>query len=201
MFVQVIQGKVADADGLRAAVRRWNEEIAPTAEGWLGTTGGATADGTAIAIVRFASEEAAMRNSERPEQQQWWSEASGYFDGDVTFHNCRETVQFLDGGSDDAGFVQVIQGRTADPDRMRTMMEQSGDDLRKLRPDVLGGTVALHGDGGFTQVVYFTSEEAAREGEGKEAPPEMREMDEEVAKMFQEATFFDLSKPWLHSPK
>src|SRR6266540_2840622 len=100
MFIQVIQGKIGDVDGLREAVERWGEEVGPTATGWLGTTGGATADGTAIAVVRFESEEAARRNSERPEQGQWWAEASKYFAGDVTFHDCAEVVTFGDGGSD-----------------------------------------------------------------------------------------------------
>jgi hypothetical protein len=199
MFVQVIQGKIADADGLRAAVERWRDEIAPQVTGWLGSTGGASADGTAIAVIRFESEEAARRNSERPEQQQWWAQASTYFDGEVTFHDCPEALTFLDGGSDDAGFVQIIQGRTTDPGRMRQLMEQSSDALRQLRPDVIGGTVALHGDGGFTQVVYFISEAAAREGERKESPPELKAIDDEVASLFTEATFFDLPRPWLHS--
>jgi len=199
MFVQVIQGKVADADGLREAVERWRDEIAPHVPGWLGTTGGVTADGTSIAVVRFDSEEAAQRNSERPEQQQWWAEASKYFAGDVTFHDCKEAITFLDGGSDRAGFVQIIQGRTANVERMREMMEQSGDALRQQRPDVLGGTVALHGDGGFTQVVYFTSEADARAGEGKESPAELQEMDAEMASMFSDAVFYDLPRPWLHS--
>jgi hypothetical protein len=69
--------------------------------------------------------------------------------------------------------------------------------LQKERPDVLGGVLALHGDGGFTQVVYFPSEAAAREGERKAPPPEM---DEEFASAMREATFFDLSRPWLYSP-
>ena len=42
MFIQVIQGKVADADGLRAAVERWQDTVAPAVTGWLGTTGGVT---------------------------------------------------------------------------------------------------------------------------------------------------------------
>jgi hypothetical protein len=201
MFIQVIQGRIADADGLRAAVERWQETIAPNVPGWLGTTGGATADGTAIAVVRFESEEAARRNSERPEQQQWWAEASRYFAGDVTFHDCPEVLTFLDGGSDDAGFVQIIQGRVQNPDRMRKMLEESSEGLRALRPDVIGGTVALHGDGGFTQTVYFTSEAAAREGEARQAPPEMREMDEEVSAMMRDATFYDLPRPWLFSAR
>jgi hypothetical protein len=201
MFIQVIQGRIADADGLRAAVERWRDEVAPKVSGWLGSTGGATSDGTAIAVVRFESEEAAQRNSDRPEQQAWWAEASKFFDGDVTFHDCKESVQFLGGGSDDAGFVQIIQGRSRDVERMRELMEQSSDALRQLRPDIIGGTVALHGDGGFTQVVYFTSEDAAREGERKESPPELKAVDDEAASLFSDATFFDISRPWLHSPK
>ena len=61
MFVQVIQGRTSDAQGLRAAVDRWHEELAPGAEGWLGSTGGVTEDGRAIAVVRFETEEAARR--------------------------------------------------------------------------------------------------------------------------------------------
>jgi len=201
MFIQVIQGKVADVDGLRTAVERWSDEIGPNVPGWLGTTGGVTADGTAIAIVRFESEDAARRNSDTPAQQEWWAKTSGYFAGDVTFHDCAEVVKFLDGGSDDAGFVQVIQGRTTDADRMRQMMTESSDALREMRPDVIGGTVALHGDGGFTQTVYFTSESAAREGESKEAPPEMKEMDDEVASLFTDAAYFDLTRPWMFTAK
>ena len=200
MFIQVIRGKVGDADGLRAAVERWRDEIAPQVSGWLGSTGGATADGTAIAVVRFESAQAARRNSERPEQQQWWAEASRYFVGDVIFHDCEQVLQFLDGGSDEAGFVQIIEGRTTDVDRMRQLMEQSSNALRALRPDVLGGTVALHGDGGFTQTVYFTSEAAARDGERKEPPPELKAMDEQVSALLSEATYYDLTRPWLHSP-
>jgi hypothetical protein len=198
VFIQVIQGKVGDADGLRAAVEQWRDEIAPHITGWLGTTGGATADGTAIAVIRFESEEAARSNSERPEQQQWWSRASQCFDGAVTFHDCTEVLTFLDGGSDSAGFVQIIQGRASDVARVRRMLEESGDALRQARPDVLGGTVAVHNDGGFTQVVYFTSEADARTGESTAPPPEM---DAEFAAMMSEATFFDLHRPWLHSPR
>jgi hypothetical protein len=200
VFIQVIHGKVGDADGLRDAVGRWRDEVAPGVSGWLGSTGGATADGTAIAVVRFESAQAARRNSERPEQQQWWNEASRCFDGDVAFHDCDQVLTFLDGGSDDAGFVQIIQGRTSNVDRMRQLMEQSGDALRALRPDVIGGTVALHGDGGFTQTVYFTSEAAAREGERKERPTELKALDQEVSSLLGQATYYDLPRPWLHSP-
>ena len=39
---------------------------------------------------------------------------SSKFSGDAAFHDCRDVEQLLGGGSDDAGFVQVIQGRTRD---------------------------------------------------------------------------------------
>jgi hypothetical protein len=70
VFVQVIQGQVADAAKVRAAMDRWGQELAPGARGWLGSTAGVTEDGRFIALARFESEEAARRNSGRPEQDQ-----------------------------------------------------------------------------------------------------------------------------------
>ena len=64
MFVQVIQGQVADAEQAHAALDRWAEELAPNAAGWLGTTAGVTDDGQLIMLARFESEAAARRNSE-----------------------------------------------------------------------------------------------------------------------------------------
>ncbi|MCW2493808.1 MAG: hypothetical protein JWN47_3172, partial [Frankiales bacterium] len=40
MFIQVIQGKVADEAGLRRSRDRWKEELQPGAIGDLGTTSG-----------------------------------------------------------------------------------------------------------------------------------------------------------------
>ena len=82
---------------------------------------------------------------------------------------------FLGGGSDDAGFVQVIQGKLTDPERFRTFMAQPMDALHEARPEILGGTIAIEPDGTFTQTVAFTTEAAAREGEAKEMPEDMRE--------------------------
>jgi predicted RNA polymerase sigma factor len=76
VFVQVIQGQVSDAGQVRAALDRWARELAPGATGWLGSTAGVTQDGRFIALARFESEEAARRNSDRPEQDQWWTETA-----------------------------------------------------------------------------------------------------------------------------
>jgi hypothetical protein len=69
MFVQVIKGQVSDAAEVQAAWNRWLDEIAPGAIGWLGTTAGVTDEGTFVGLARFDSEDAARRNSERPEQE------------------------------------------------------------------------------------------------------------------------------------
>lgn len=201
MFVQVIQGRVADADELRGSMQRWLTELAPGAAGWLGSTGGVTADGMAILLARFESDEAARRNSDRPEQHQWWMETSKLFAGDVTFHDCREVYEFGRGGSDQAGFVQVMQGRYNEPEKARDQLMRMEEPLRQLRPDVMGGLLCLHGDGGYTQAIYFTSEAEAREGERRTPPPEVQSLMEEARANEGEITYFDLTDPWLDSPR
>jgi hypothetical protein len=58
-------------------------------------------------------------------------------------------------------------------------------------------------DGGaYTMALYFTSEEAAREGERKEPPPELKARMEKMGQLsVGEPEFFDLKHPWLYSPK
>jgi hypothetical protein len=200
MFVQVIQGRTSDADGLRAATDRWERELAPGAEGWLGSTSGVTEDGRAIAVVRFESEEAARRNSERPEQDRWWKETEKLFDGGATFRDSSDVVVDVQGDPDRAGFVQVMHGRTSDPQRARQLMTQDPDTWAAFRPDVVGSVDVLHEDGTYTMVLYFTSEAEAREGERKEAPPEIRAIMEEMNKLtVGEPEFFDLKQPVMRS--
>jgi len=201
MFVQVIQGHIADADELRGSMQRWLTELAPGAAGWLGSTGGVTADGTAITLVRFESAEAARRNSDRPEQHQWWMETSKLFAGDVTFHDCREVHEWGQGGSDRAGFVQVMQGRYLQPEKARDQLTRMEEPLRQLRPDVMGGLLCLHGDGAYTQAVYFTSEAEARVGEQRTPPPEVQSLWDEARSNEGEITYYDLTDPWLDSPR
>ena len=201
MFVQVIQGRVGDARQLRAMMDRWVRELSAGAIGWLGSTAGVTSDGSGIALARFESADAARRNSERPEQGQWWAQTAQLFDGDVTFRDCAEVHLFGRGGSDDAGFVQVIQGRYTDQAKALDLLQRSAEPLRTLRPDVIGGELCLHGDGGFTQAVYFTSETEARAGEQKEPPAEVQAWLDDEAAITTDLVFSDLTDPWLHSPR
>lgn len=199
MFVQVMEGRVRDVEGLRSQIERWKTDLAPGATGFLGTTAGATADGNFIAVVRFESEEAARANSDRPEQGEWWAATSGLYDGEVTFTDCPEVDTFGAGGSDDAGFVQVIKGR-ADREQLRPVAEETDEILRRTRPDVIGGIVAWPGDGTFIQTVYFTSEAEARANEKAEpATDEERQAWERMSSLMQMEAFIDIADPWLYS--
>ncbi|MEU0569481.1 hypothetical protein ABZ297_29465 [Nonomuraea sp. NPDC005983] len=201
MFIQLIQGRPADAGELRSALGRWARELSPEAPGWLGTTAGLTEDGQFIAAVRFESREAAQRNADRPEQTQWWVETAKLFAGEIVFHDCVRVHQYLGGGSDSAGFVQVIQGRTRDPERMSEIVRRTERDLAAFRPDLIGGTIALHEDDGYTETAYFTSEKEAREGERMQPPPELRGALEEWMGLFEgRPAYVDLREPWLYSP-
>ena len=202
MFAQIIQGKTSDPDGLQAATDRWLQELAPGAIGWLGITGGTTEDGRTITIVRFESEEAARRNSERAEQDQWWAETAKLFDGEATFRDSSEVTLDLAGDPDQAGFVQIMQGRGTDPERAMQLMAEDSDKWAAFRPDVIGSVTVGHDGGAYTMVMYFTSEADAREGERKEVPPELQANMDEMSKLsVGETEFFDLKQPMIRSPK
>jgi hypothetical protein len=193
MFIQIMQGKCSREDEMRAALDRWRDECEPGADGWLGGTYGFTDDDMFVGVVRFESEEAARANSARPEQDRWWQATQGLFEGPVEFHDCRDVSLMLDGGSDDAGFVQVMRGKVDDPARMKAMMEQGSEMLHDARPEVIGGTLAIEDDGTFTDTVFFTDEATARANEGKEMPPEMGNWEDQ-------ATMHDVQYMDLHHP-
>jgi hypothetical protein len=197
MFIQIIQGTCRDSDTLHRQMEVWRQELGPKAEGWLGGTYGVTDDNKFIGVVRFDSREAAARNSTRPEQGVWWAETEKCFDGEVTFHDCDEAMMFLDGGADDAGFVQVIQGRVADPKRFSMFTELPMDMLHQARPEIIGGCIAMEADGRFTETIAFRSEDAAREGERKEMPAELRQAFENEMAQMQDVTYLDLHHPWF----
>jgi hypothetical protein len=148
-------------------------------------------------VARFESEDAARRNSERPEQGTWWADTSKCFAGDVSFRDFTDVSTWLAGGSDDAGFVQIIEGHFKDLARMRTMMDQHGDEVQRARPEIIGATVAMDQDGAYAQAVYFTSEAEARAHEAMPPPADVAEM---MSEEMQDATFLDLHQPLLTSP-
>lgn len=200
MFVQVILGQVSDKDAVKAALDRWSQELAPGADGWLGSTAGVTDDGRFIALARFESEEAARRNSARPEQDRWWAAMAQNLVGDATFLDSSDVIVDLVGDPDQAGFVQVMRGAGTDPDRARELMTQGSEEWAAFRPDILGTVAALHEGGAYTMAVYFTSEQEARAGEAKEPPPELKAQMEEMNTLSTAVPeFYDLTEPLLYS--
>jgi len=195
VFIQVIQGKTSQRDQLRTLAEAWRDEGGVGAVGYLGGTYGVTDDGDFIGVVRFTSREDAMANSARPETGAFAERMGALMDGAVQFHDCGDVTTFLDGGSDEAGFVQVISGHLDDPTRAKEMLADTGD-LREMRPEIIGGTFAISDDGNYFQTVYFTDEARARKGEQTEPPEEVRS---ELESMMAGATFYDLTAPWFTS--
>jgi len=193
MFVQVIQGKMKDQDLLNRQLDRWRKEIKPGAKGYLGSTGGATADGRSIAVVRFESEAAARANSERPEQAAWWNETEKAFDGPVNFTETSDTELLFDGGSNDAGFVQIMKGKVKDAAAFRKWGKEHEGRLKEVRPDLIGGVDAWLPDGSFISTAYFTSEAEARKNE--KAMGEDPMMAEYMSHMAGEMQFLDITDP------
>ncbi len=195
MFIQVMQGPCTRRDDLRAVVDAWHADTGG-AGGWLGGTFGFTDDNLFIGVVRFESVESAMANSGRPEQDAWAQRFTAAFDGPVVFHDCNDVTEFLDGGSDQAGFVQVIQGHLADRGLV-DVLTSDNDTLKQMRPEIIGGTIAVSDDGTFTQTVAFTDEASARSGEASAPPPP--EIAAALGAMMAGATFHDLREPWFES--
>jgi hypothetical protein len=202
MFVQIIQGRTEDRAGIRRLLDRWAEQLLPGADGFLGSTAGVSDDGELVIVARFDTEDAARRNSARPEQGHWWEELSGHLTGPAEFHDSTEVELIREGGSDEAGFVQVLRARARDPDRVRELDAQEEEWIARYRPDVIGGLTAWHDGGLFTRVVYFTSERDARVGERRmntDVPDDVRERLEEWRSLIEGLTYTDLHDPWTFS--
>ncbi|MEW6471579.1 MAG: hypothetical protein AB1679_04865 [Actinomycetota bacterium] len=199
MFIQVITGTTSDREGLRRQADRWEQDLRPGATGFLGSTGGVTDDGRFIMAARFESEEAARRNSAREEQGAWWAETEKYL-SDVAFRDSTEIFTTMGGGSNDARFVQVMRGRVLDRDKAAQLISRMAEFeavMRDHRPDFMGDVTVLHADGTYTDVIYFTSEAEAREGEQKPMPAEAQGMFEEFMATMPIDEYLDLKEPWL----
>jgi hypothetical protein len=199
MFVQVIEGKVSDKAGLHRQMDRWEADLRPGAAGFVGSTGGVTDDGVGFAIARFESAAAAKANSERAEQGAWWSETEKCFDGPVSFTDSEDVEEFLGGGSNDAGFVQVMKTQ-AGPGRavVKELDEQFEKHASTWRPDLIGGVRVWTSETSTVEVNYFTSEAEARAAENKEPPAELAELFSKYADVIANTEFLDLRDPWLY---
>jgi hypothetical protein len=120
-------------------------------------------------------------------------------DGPAEFVDSSDVEQWLDGGSDDAGFVQVMVGTSPDVTALREGSRQNLDRLRQERPEIIGGYFLAHGDNGYVQTAYFTSEAQARDKESGEPPEDIRSMIEERMRLMGDVAYYDLHQPVLRS--
>lgn len=200
IFVQVLQGRAADPGAIRDLIDRWHDELAPGAVGWLGTTAGVSDDDEFVALIRFASAEAAARSSQREEQDAWWHELASHIDGDLEAHDCEDVAEIAGGGSDDAGFVQVFRGRATQLHEVLDRIAETAEEMLSHRPVLIGGYVAAHDEGdGFTEVLYYPSEEQAEGEEGQEVRETELTRVAEMAGAVTDLRRIDLRDPWLRS--
>ena len=201
MFGQVIQGHTSDPTGVRQAMERWVRDLSPGAVGWVAITAGVTHDGEFIAVFQFESEQAARANSDRREQDRWWTEICAVLDEGVTVRNGMRTEDFLAGDLGQAGFVQVVQGRVSALDRDRERLHALQEVFKVHLPCLLGSVTIELGAGRFTRALYFSTEDEARASE-REVPPEIRARDQEARQLVVgPVEFLDLREPWLYAAR
>jgi hypothetical protein len=195
MFVQVIKGRTNNPAGLRRQLERWRDEIKPGAVGFEGSSVGIAQDGTFVAFARFTDAAAAKANSDRPEQNAWWETTVSYFEGEPSFRESTDISTLFEGGSNEASFVQVMEGTVKDRAKLEALEtpEMLGQ-LRAARPDLIGGVRVWFDGGAFAEVAYFTNEEDARKGESS---AEFSGPQEEYMALFNDMTFTDLRTPLL----
>jgi hypothetical protein len=200
MFAQVITGKVTDEAAVQALVQRWMTELAPGAVGWVSSTSGATADGEYVVFACFESAEAARRNSDRPEQGEWWAEVERCFAEPPNFADYDDVLTLRSGVAPQAGFVQAMLGSVSDVERERELSRAFvAENTRTMRPDLLGGIIGIGDDGRFAQAMYFSSEAEAREGEKSEVPEEMAQGFAEEQEIITEIRYLDLTSPAVYA--
>ena len=195
MFVQVIEGTTSDPAAFIEHGDRWQREVRPGAIGYLGVTAGVTADRRSVAIVRFEDEASARANAERPEQTAWFERFAKLYDGEPTFTESSDVTEWMGGGSDDAGFVQVMKSTGVDRAQVEKM-DAAFEPFAAQRPDLLGGVRIWTGPDSCIDVAYFTTEEEARRGEQAEIPDEMKELMSDFDGMG-ETEYLDLTDPQL----
>jgi len=90
------------------------------------------------------------------------------FDGPVRFHDTDDVHLMAHGDLDSSHFVQVLEGHVTDRRRADEIEREAEPMLARLRPELLGTVTAFFDGGEFTEVAYFSDEQAARAGEGQE---------------------------------
>jgi hypothetical protein len=195
VFIQMVQGRCSRQDEMRALVDDWCGSMADR-PGWLGGTYGFTDDDRFVGVVRFDSSSACLEAAGMAEAPMWWAGAEALFDGSCEIHESEDVSMMLDGGSDSAGFVQVMRGRVGDADKFRHFMTDAEmtSMLHQARPEIIGATLAMETDGTFVETIAFTDEDSARRGEQTEMPADLAA---DFQSAMSDVEYIDLHHPWF----
>ena len=110
-----------------------------------------------------------------------------------------DVEEFLGGGSDSAGFVQVMKVTGLDRSIMARLDQVMASAAPEARPELIGGLRVWTGPDRGYNVVYFTSEAAARAGEATDAMAQAApEVVEHLEALRSNTEFIDLTDPWIH---
>lgn len=193
MFIQMVQGACTHQDDMRMLVDDWCGEMADQ-PGWLGGTYGFTDDNSFVGVVRWDTRAACQAYCDRMDAAWWWAGACEVMDGMPEVHQSDDVTMMLEGGSDDAGFVQIMHGKVGDADLLRKMStdQEMTAMLHQARPDIIGSTLLIEDDGTFVETISFTDEESARIGEKQEMPPAA-----DMEHAIREVHYMDLHHPWF----
>jgi hypothetical protein len=201
MFIQILQGRVADEVGARREVERWHGDLGTEAPGWLGLTAGIGDDRTFLVVLRFASGAAATANDRRPELAAWRGAIKQHLVGPVRLDQCPVVRTPKASDPAPAGFVRILQGRVADPARLAALQGQVEHTLQR-QPHLLEVVVGEHegGHGYFTEVASFVSERAVRAAE-RAMPVESAVQLGMVRSFMERLRLVELHDPWLVIPE
>lgn len=79
----------------------------------------------------------------------------------------------VNGEPDQAGFVQVMQGRGSDPERAKQLMAQDADKWAAFRPDVIG-SVAIGHDQGLPDLLSISANASGARSARRPMPSRMQ---------------------------
>jgi hypothetical protein len=187
MFVELVQGRAIDPKRLQAAWDQTLGVIADQAVGWWGATSGVAADGSFVAFLGFASEEAARITMDRLDSRSAWDQVVPVV-ADSTFRECPNTRAFTVRDPRHADYAHVTQGPANDISRVVAEFERLSR-ARKAERGVIGGLLCWDDAGFASNVLYRLSSEAA-------ATTPATALWRDAAELYDQPVRFDLAGPW-----